>query len=216
MSLEQISKRIKEVASRLVSVRTGTVVSDNAAPASTLVRLDGDPSGSPVVGHGLNFPLPVGSRVSCLAHPPRGLLILGVLGALPDPYPAEDSGWIVVGSGGSAPAFENSWANFGGGYGGARFRKVGDRVYLDGMIAGGSVGTVFTLPVGYRPSAQLADIGLVQQSQTGAASAGTAHTHQINHSATFMLVTTAGAVGSLSGHVTSTYQSLAGISFFVN
>lgn len=65
----------------------------------------------------------------------------------------EDSGWIVVGSGGSAPAFENSWVNNGSPFPGARFRKIGQVVYLDGYILTGSNGsTAFTLPSGYRPS----------------------------------------------------------------
>lgn len=58
---------------------------------------------------------------------------------------------LVGGSG--EPAFENSWINYGGAEQVASFYKWGDRVYLAGMVTGGTVpATIFTLPVGYRPS----------------------------------------------------------------
>lgn len=61
-----------------------------------------------------------------------------------------DPDWTVIGTEG-APAFENSYANTGGEFAPARFRKVGGAVYLDGYIVGGT-GVAFTLPEGYRPS----------------------------------------------------------------
>jgi hypothetical protein len=51
--------------------------------------------------------------------------------------------------------FQNGWSNFGSGYTGAQYRKVGDRVELRGLVTGGTVtyGTpVFTLPSGFRPT----------------------------------------------------------------
>lgn len=60
----------------------------------------------------------------------------------------------VVGAAGE-PGFLNSWANFGATWQGARFWKdpMG-LVHLEGLVAGGATATViFTLPVGYRPSA---------------------------------------------------------------
>lgn len=57
----------------------------------------------------------------------------------------------------SIPGFQNSWANTGGSNQVARFRKnaVG-RVFVQGLCNTGSSGTVaFTLPVGFRPPADL-------------------------------------------------------------
>ena len=55
------------------------------------------------------------------------------------------------------PAFQNGWSNFGAPYDGAGFYKDAlGRVWLRGLIKGGTAGAVaaFTLPAGYRPSAQ--------------------------------------------------------------
>lgn len=50
----------------------------------------------------------------------------------------------------------NSWANYGGGWEVARYTKVGGVVHLQGLVAGGTMGTiVLTLPVGHRPAASL-------------------------------------------------------------
>ena len=58
-----------------------------------------------------------------------------------------DTGWI-------APSLINSWANYGGGYTSAGYRKVGDIVQLRGALTGGTIGLAgFTLPAGYRPMA---------------------------------------------------------------
>jgi len=65
-----------------------------------------------------------------------------------------DKDWIVVGSGGSAPAFLNGWVNDGtAGYGTAAFRKLpSGLVQVKGLIKTGGIGQVaFTLPAGYRP-----------------------------------------------------------------
>lgn len=55
----------------------------------------------------------------------------------------------------TAPTLVNSWANFGGGFQEAQYRKVGDIVHLRGLIGGGTAApvTIFTLPVGFRPPA---------------------------------------------------------------
>jgi len=64
--------------------------------------------------------------------------------------------WIEVGSGGGAPAFQNSWDNLTVATP-ARFRKTSSGlVTLDGIIDTGASGSVaFTLPVGYRPTKQV-------------------------------------------------------------
>lgn len=54
----------------------------------------------------------------------------------------------------AAPAFSNSWVNFGGAYQTAQYRKVGDRVELRGTVKNGTaLTTIFTLPSGFRPPA---------------------------------------------------------------
>jgi hypothetical protein len=57
---------------------------------------------------------------------------------------------------GEAP-FTNGWANFGSGYEPASYYKdTAGRVYLQGMITGGTIGlAAFTLPAGCRPSGQI-------------------------------------------------------------
>jgi hypothetical protein len=71
----------------------------------------------------------------------------------------------VGGSG--EPAFENGWTNFGP----AQYETAGfykdplGVVHLKGTVAAGVIGTIFTLPVGYRPG----------KSQFFAAPAGTAY-----------------------------------------
>lgn len=65
----------------------------------------------------------------------------------------DDAAWNVIGATGQ-PAFQNSWANYGGGGGfaPAAFRRRGGVVRLKGLVASGTVGSaVFTLPTGYRP-----------------------------------------------------------------
>lgn len=75
----------------------------------------------------------------------------------------EDSGGVpapedahLVGAVGE-PDFEDDWKNVGGGLAPASFYiDDQDRVFTDGYVEDGSAGsTVFTLPVGYRPSFQV-------------------------------------------------------------
>lgn len=68
----------------------------------------------------------------------------------------DDEPWIEIGSGGSAPAFANSWVNDGGaGLETAAFYKDPfGIVRLKGRVKSGTVAaTMFTLPAGYRPAA---------------------------------------------------------------
>lgn len=72
------------------------------------------------------------------------------LGVMPEP-------WHDVGATGE-PAFQNGWVNNDATNAPARFRKMPDgTVRLGGMIKNGTIGsppggTIFTLPVGYRPA----------------------------------------------------------------
>lgn len=76
-----------------------------------------------------------------------------------------DTGWKLIGSGGTIP-FENSWTAWpDANYTPCRFRKLADGlVIFEGLIGNAGVinATVFTLPVGYRPS--LTQAGTVNQS----------------------------------------------------
>jgi hypothetical protein len=48
--------------------------------------------------------------------------------------------------------YQNGWRDFGSGWQGASYRKIGDIVYLRGLAAAGTApGIIFTLPVGCRP-----------------------------------------------------------------
>ena len=78
-------------------------------------------------------------------------------------------------------SFQNSWADYGSPYQTAQYRKVGDEVQLRGLIRNGTQGTsMFTLPAGFRPPAPMLFAAIHNVPavwSTGAASAGTAHTH---------------------------------------
>jgi hypothetical protein len=57
----------------------------------------------------------------------------------------------------TAPTFTNSWVNFGSTLQVAQYRKRNDVVELRGAIKLGTIGTgAFTLPVGFRPPADIA------------------------------------------------------------
>lgn len=57
-------------------------------------------------------------------------------------------------TGWTAATLAGSWTNYGSGYVPARFKKVGTMVFVQGTTTGGT-GTLFTLPVGYRPATNL-------------------------------------------------------------
>ena len=86
-----------------------------------------------------------------------------------------DTAWTAVAS------FSNSWVNFGAPETAAGYRLVGNTVTLRGCVKSGTIGlTIFTLPVGYRPSntRQFAVVsnalfGSVQISAAGAVGAAT-------------------------------------------
>jgi hypothetical protein len=63
--------------------------------------------------------------------------------------------WIEVGSGGSAPAFENSWVNYNSGthQTTAFMKDFFGFVHIKGIVKNGTTAAaIFTLPVGYRPA----------------------------------------------------------------
>lgn len=65
--------------------------------------------------------------------------------------------WHEVGSGGGEPAFENGWVNYGSVEATAAFYKdPWGRVHIKGLVKTGTINTtIFTLPVDYRPPANL-------------------------------------------------------------
>lgn len=82
-------------------------------------------------------------------------------------YIASDSAFIIMDGGrvnftneiggawANAPSFNTGWGNYGGGEQVAQYKKVGDLVFLRGLVArsSGSQTTICTLPSGYRPPA---------------------------------------------------------------
>jgi hypothetical protein len=71
---------------------------------------------------------------------------LGPVSSSPPPLPAIPQAWTPV-------TFLSGWGNFGSGYAPGGYRKIGDTVYLRGLVSGGTVGAaVFVLPVGFRPA----------------------------------------------------------------
>lgn len=91
--VQLIGKKLKELADKIVTVRTGTIVSNYAALDQTTVVLDNDPSGLPVACQGLNHPMAAGTRVSLLAFPPRGLIVQGAMTDLDASQDTDIYGW---------------------------------------------------------------------------------------------------------------------------
>jgi len=54
----------------------------------------------------------------------------------------------------STPSYGSNWTDYGGAYGGARYRKFGDTVTLQGLVISTATpsATVATLPAGYTPA----------------------------------------------------------------
>jgi hypothetical protein len=77
--------------------------------------------------------------------------------------------WIYVGSGGSAPAFGTDWTNVGTPWPALAFRhREAGAVDIIGTVEAGvsASGTLFTLPVGYRPNEQAVMPIIRQRSST--------------------------------------------------
>lgn len=122
------------------------------------------------------------------------------------------SGWTNV-------TFTNGWVNYGT-FQGAQYRKVGDMVQLRGLIKSGTAGaSAFTLPAGYRPPLNIiltGGNGTHVAINTGAASAGTAHTHPFSMSETSgrIDINTTGTV-TPSAAATNNWICLDGLSFSI-
>lgn len=74
-------------------------------------------------------------------------------------YNYNGTSWEIIGgvaTAWTAPTLLNSWVNFGGTQQVAQYRKIGDIVYLRGLIRFGTINLpAFTLPAGFRPPADL-------------------------------------------------------------
>jgi hypothetical protein len=66
--------------------------------------------------------------------------------------------WNEVGAAGQ-PTFQNSWVNFAASTSSLAFRKIGNVVFIKGLLKSGT-STIFTLPAGYRPP-QFANLPVV-------------------------------------------------------
>lgn len=55
-----------------------------------------------------------------------------------------DSGWLNL-------AFSNGWVNFGSTWRDCQYRKIGSRVYMEGLVRGSGSTVIGTLPEGFRP-----------------------------------------------------------------
>ncbi len=121
-------------------LRTATVVT---VAATWTILLDGVEVPADALAGVVALPSDVVTVLTRVNAPP---LVLGTIATI-------GSGWHLVGGVGE-PAFQNSWGNLGAGFQPVRFRRQGDEVTIEGVAAGGGLGTtVFTLPVGYRPLA---------------------------------------------------------------
>lgn len=76
--------------------------------------------------------------------------------------------WRIVGAAGQ-PSYQNGWMDYGAGHPGASFCKIGEIVYLRGLVMRPTSGasTIFTLPVGYRPPVQIYFITFVGGANVG-------------------------------------------------
>lgn len=90
----------------------------------------------------------------------------------------QDSGWLTVG--GTGVAFTNSFANSGGFT--TQYRKLGNRVEVQGRVTTGSAGTsAFTLPTGFRPTTNQLDFAQDANLSFGAITIATAGTVIANY-----------------------------------
>lgn len=119
----------------------------------------------------------------------------------------------------TVPTFQNSWVNYDLGYAQAAYMKRDGIVYLRGTVKSGTLNLpVFTLPAGFRPAAHLAFPAMIYSATTtsGAASAGTAHTHPVTPliTATQLEVRSNGEVRTNVVAGSNLYLSLDSVRFF--
>lgn len=135
--LSIVAGKLRDLASDIVTVRTGTVVSNFAPMSQTLVTLDNDPESATVQSLALNGPLGAGARVMCIAYPPRGLVIIGLL----SPFAPQQLVVTATGSVTAAQVAGYQYAKFrtqgGGGSGGGAAATAGGESSAGGGGQGG-------------------------------------------------------------------------------
>jgi hypothetical protein len=167
------------------------------------------------------------SRVTGISHtvtPDKWLVTLifaadGVA-ATPQVTPPVQSGGDTDGTW-IEPTLTNSWVNYdaaGTGFAQAAYMRKNGVVYLKGLVKSGTDATaIFTLPPGYRPAESNIFSGIVSSvsETTGAATAGTAHTHPIPIGVVGIRidVDANGVVSKRNSVAANGYLSLSGISF---
>lgn len=135
-----------------------------------------------------------------------GLSTVAAPGNTPEPPAtgASDGVW-------KTPTFTNGWSYYGGGAT-VRYMRKNGVVYLKGILTGGVIGSpAFTLPAGFRPAEVNFFTAQTNVLVSGAASAGTAHTHNIGLTSVRCQVDAGGGVTIAAG--TNTQVSISGISF---
>jgi hypothetical protein len=126
---------------------------------SFLLPSDYRPPGTELMFHSDSNP-EVDSRIDVNVVGAGGVeLVIGANGYFsltPAFYPVIDASlWHEIGDLGE-PGFQNGWLNLSTEFGPARFVRVLDTVYIQGVVKNGTMpSTVFTLPSGFRPSADL-------------------------------------------------------------
>lgn len=169
------------LAARITDARTVTVKATVVAVESegfvTFTAADGQTRKGVWVGH-----QPAVGSVITYIDEGRGIpIVLGSSGV---------SGWTQA-------TLVNSWVNYGLTWDTAAYRKVGDIVYLRGLVKNGSIpGAIFTLPSGYRPPADIlfaADMDANKHARID--------------------VYTSGIVHCQGGDGTNVYLTLSGVSF---
>lgn len=104
-----------------------------------------------------------------------------------------DTPWIDL-------PYASGWSDYGSVYGPGQYRREGGKLKFRGLIAGTTTGTVIaTLPVGFRPPYSEIRQLMSNQGTSGAASAGTAHTHVLPNTGARIVVNTAGVITMTSG-----------------
>lgn len=112
----------------------------------------------------------------------------------------------------------NGWEDYGGLYRPGLYRKVGNKVELRGLIK--DLGThaaadpMFQLPVGFRPSAWEILDGVANTQVTSAASAGTAHTHNVLNLSVRIQIDSSGNATLGSAAVSTGFISLSNLYFY--
>lgn len=121
------------------------------------LKLSGDTSGEIE----LQAPAVAGTNTITLPASSGNVVLEDSSGDVTTTNNVNDSGWLVIGETG-APAFQNSWVDYGAEYGETRIRKINGIVHIEGIVKNGSAvnADVFYLPVGWRPRQNIIMAGL--------------------------------------------------------